>query len=72
LQEAKDSHDLINILFKHPYTKIDFLERELKIHRKTASSYLNSLADAGMLTKVKIWKSNYYVNEPLLKLLKES
>ena len=31
------SHDLINILFKNPYTKIDFLERELKntpSHRK--------------------------------------
>ncbi|WP_298367585.1 Fic family protein [uncultured Lutibacter sp.] len=65
------SHDLINILFKHPYTKIDFLERELKIHRNTAASYLNNLADEGLLTKVKIGKSNYYINAPLLKLLKE-
>jgi Fic family protein len=65
------SHDLINILFKHPYTKIDFLERELGVHRKTASSYLNALSDAKMLTKIKIGKSNYYINEPLLTLLKE-
>ena len=36
------SHDLINIIFKHPYTKNSFLERELKIHRKTASNYLNT------------------------------
>lgn len=65
------SHDLINILFKHPYTKIDFLERELKVHRKTAASYLNQLADAELLTKIKIGKSNYYLNSPLLDLLKE-
>ncbi|MCC5944565.1 MAG: Fic family protein [Bernardetiaceae bacterium] len=65
------SHDLINILFKHPYTKNSFLERELKVHRKTASSYLNTLSEAGLLTKVKIWKHNYYINEPLLRILKE-
>ncbi|MGB0888457.1 MAG: Fic family protein [Vicingaceae bacterium] len=64
------SHDLINILFKHPYTKIDFLERELKVHRNTAASYLNDLADADMLLKFKIGKSNYYINKPLLELLK--
>ena len=55
------SHDLINILFKHPYTKNSFLEHELKIHRNTASSYLNTLAEAGLLTKVKIGKFNYYI-----------
>jgi len=65
------SHDLINILFKHPYTKIDFLERELRVHRNTAASYLNDLADADMLIKLRIGKSNYYINKPLLKLLKE-
>lgn len=64
------SHDLINILFKHPYTKNSFLERELKIHRNTASSYLNTLADAGLLTKVKIGKFNYYINVELLQILK--
>lgn len=64
------SHDLINILFKHPYTKNSFLERELKIHRNTASSYLNTLAEAGLLTKVKIGKFNYYINVALLQILK--
>ncbi|MCK9256296.1 MAG: Fic family protein [Bacteroidales bacterium] len=65
------SHDLINILFKHPYTKNSFLERELRVHRNTASSYLNTLADAGILTKIKIGKFNYYINEPLLNILKK-
>jgi Fic family protein len=66
------SHDLINTIFKHPYTKIDFLERELKIHRNTASTYLNALVDDEnkFLTKVKIGKSNYFINERLLQILK--
>jgi Fic family protein len=64
------SHDLINILFKHPYTKIEFIERELKVHRNTASSYLNILADNHFLSKHKIGKSNYFVNERLLQILK--
>lgn len=65
------SHDLINILFKHPYAKISFLEKELRVHRHTATLYLNELAKAKMLTKIKIGRSNYYINEPLLKILKE-
>jgi Fic family protein len=64
------SHDLINNLFKHPYTKIDFLASELNIHRNTASSYLNQLCEKKLLTKVKIQRSNYYFNAPLYLLLK--
>ena len=64
------SHDLINILFKHPYTKIDFLEKELNVHRNTASTYLNKLAEAKLLTKTKIGKTNYFINTPLMNILK--
>lgn len=64
------SHDLINILFKHPYTKNSFLEREMNLHRNTASNYLNSLSEHGLLTKIKIGRHNYYLNDPLLKILR--
>lgn len=64
------SHDLINILFKFPYTKIDFLEKELNVHRNTASTYLNKLAEAKLLTKTKIGKTNYFINTPLMNILK--
>lgn len=64
------SHELINTLFKYPYTKIDFLAREIKVHRNTASSYLNILTANKLLTKIKIGKSNYYLNEPLFDILK--
>lgn len=64
------SHDLINCLFKHPYTKIDFLEKQLNIHRNTAVSYLRQLQESGLLAKVKIGRSNYYINVELLNILK--
>lgn len=66
------SHDLINAIFKHPYTKIDFLERELGVHRHTASSYLNALTkdEYHFLNKIKIGKTNYFVNHRLLQILK--
>jgi Fic family protein len=63
------SLELLNTLFKHPYTKIDFVIRDVGVKRVTAGSYLDALAEAGFLKKQKIWRSNYYVNMPLFKLL---
>lgn len=64
------SHDLINNLFKHPYTKIEFLEKDLGIHRNTAADYLDQLVNANLLEKIKIGRNNYYLNNPLYTLLK--
>jgi Fic family protein len=63
------SQDLLNNLFKHPYTKIEFIINDLKVSRITAANYLNKLADDGLLKKEKIGTGNYYINEPLFKLL---
>ena len=63
------SQDLINNLFRYPYTKIDLLEKGLNITRKTAAKYLETLAADGFLFKAKIARSNYYVNTPLFGLL---
>lgn len=65
------SQDLINNLFRHPYTKIEFIERDLKVSRLTAAKYLEQLVDAGMLVKHKFGKHNYYVNERLFEMLAE-
>jgi len=62
------SQDLINNLFCHPYTKIEFLERDLKITRQTAAKYLDDLADKKFLKKEKMGNNNYYINEPLFNL----
>ena len=62
------SQDLINNLFRHPYTKIDFVIRDLKVTRPTASKYLGALVKNGFLQKAKIGTSNYYINAPLFNL----
>jgi len=65
------SHELINNLFTHPYTKVEFITQDLNIHRNTASKYLNQLVDIGVLTKHKLGKDNYYLNNELYTLLSD-
>ena len=63
------SQDLLNNLFKHPYTKIEFIERDLGVSRITAAKYLNILVKDGLLRKEKLGTGNYYINERLMNLL---
>lgn len=63
------SQDLLNNLFKHPYTKISFVETELGIHKNTAIKYLNELVRVGLLSKHKKGKENYFLNDDLFNLL---
>ncbi len=65
------SQDLLNNLFKHPYTKIEFLMNDLKITRQSASKYLDQLAESGFLDLVKIGKFKYYLNRPLFELFSQ-
>ncbi len=63
------SQDLLNNLFRHPYTKIEFIERDLQVTRPTATRYLELLTQAGFVKKVKIGRANFYINEALFALL---
>jgi len=63
------SQDLLNNLFKHPYTKIEFVVNDLGVSRLTAANYLNKLSDDNMLRKEKLGTGNYYINEELFELL---
>jgi len=63
------SQDLLNNLFRHPYTKIEFIERDLGVSRPTAVRYLEQLTQANFVKKMKLGRTNFYVNEPLFKLL---
>ena len=63
------SQDLINNLFYHPYTKIEFMEKALGVSRLTATKYLNSLCQSGFLHKERIGRSNYYINIALFSIL---
>ncbi|QGY28878.1 Fic family protein [Pantoea cypripedii] len=63
------SQDLLNNLFNHPYTKIEFIVEELGVTRITATKYLEQLVERGFLSKQKVGRANYYINEPLCKLI---
>lgn len=63
------SQELLTNLFKHPYTKIEFIMNDLGVSRLTASNYLNKLAEDKMLIKNKLGTANYYINEELVTLL---
>jgi Fic family protein len=63
------SQDLLNNLFKYPYTKIEFLQKDLQISRSTAIRYLDTLVKAGFLTKHKVGRDNFFLNAKLLELL---
>ena len=60
------SQDLINNLFRHPYTKIALLQQELSVSRLTATRYLDKLVAAGFLEKRRFGRTNYYINVPLV------
>lgn len=60
---------LLDNLFFYPYTKIEYMERELMVRRKTASKYLEMIVASGLLRKEKIGNANYYINEALVALL---
>jgi len=65
------SQDLLNNLFRHPYTKIEFIGRDLGVSRITAAKYLHRLAEEGFVRKQKIGKTNFFINEALFRLLCE-
>lgn len=62
------SQDLLNNLFRHPYTRIEFLQTELGVTRQTAAKHLDQLAAAGFVEKQQLGRNNYYINTPLVAL----
>ncbi len=60
------SQDLINALFKYPYTKIEFISKDLKITRPTATKYLRILNQEGFLRKRTLGRNCYYINFKLI------
>jgi Fic family protein len=62
------SQELLNLLFRHPYTKIEYVMNDLKVTRITATKYLNQLTDNGLLTKHKLGRNIYFVNDALFDL----
>jgi Fic family protein len=63
------SQDLLNNLFRHPYTRIEFVQSDLGVARQTAARYLRQLADIGLVHEHAQGKHLYFINAPLVALL---
>ncbi len=66
------SKDLVEVLFLHPYTKIESLVDILKLTRQTASKYLKEMEKIGILKGVKIGRNRYFINIELFEYLKRA
>jgi Fic family protein len=65
------SKDLVEVLFRLPYTKRIFLETGGIGNVKTSGAYLKSLEEKGFLKSVVSGKERLYLNHRLMKILKE-
>ncbi|PHN30609.1 Fic family protein [Pseudomonas sp. ICMP 561] len=58
--------DLVELIFRQPYTKIQFVIDLGLAKRQTASVYLQTLARMGVLREHKAGREKYYINDALL------
>jgi Fic family protein len=66
------SKDLIEILFRLPYTKRQHLIDENIGNPKTVGNYLIALEEHGFLKSVRVGKEKLYVNQILLRILEQN
>ena len=65
------SKDLLEILFRLPYTKRNFLEGAGLGNLKTVGNYLKELEEAGFLKSEQVGKEKLYLNYKLMEVLKK-
>lgn len=63
------SKELAELLFEQPYCKISFLVERGLAKPQTASKYLKTLSELGIVTKIKKGRENYYINRRLWDIL---
>ncbi len=63
------SRDLLDIVFRHPYCRIDNIARAVLVRRQAASSYLRQLCAIGILEEHRSGREKLYVNRRLLQVL---
>ncbi len=65
------SKDLLEIIFSHPYTKIEFLVDGMWMSRQRSSRYLQELVNSGYMLVIQIKNSKYFVNIELFERLRK-
>jgi Fic family protein len=66
---ASFSYNLLQLMFRLPYLKIELLQKTQLAHRQTASTWLKKLAVAKILNPEKVGRTTYYINFRLMELL---
>ena len=62
--------ELVELLFEHPYSKIEFVVDKLNVERKAASRYLRELESIGILESQKVGRETLFKNRELIEILK--
>jgi len=63
------SHELVDMLFVQPYSRIQNLVEAGVAKRQTASVYLKQLSDLGMLRELKVGREKLFVHPNFVRLL---
>lgn len=62
--------ELIELIFKQCYCRVDFLVRDKIAQRQTATRYLKELVKLGILDEIKLGRDKIYINVGLLDILR--
>ncbi len=54
---------ILDVVFRHPYCKVKFLEQAGLGSRQTCTKYLRALVSAGLLREESVWRENYFIND---------
>ena len=71
VKHIKQVHEITEILFTQPYSRIEFFVRAGIGSRQTISSYLKILEKLDLIASKRIAQFTIYINTPLLKLLSD-
>jgi hypothetical protein len=63
------SKELIEVIFRQPYSKTQFLVEAGLAERKTATEYLRQLESSGVLQSQRVGREVLYLNTRLYELL---
>ncbi len=63
------STDFVDTIFASPMITYESLSKDLKIHKNTASKYLNQLVKFGLLERMKYKKEVVFINQKYLDIL---
>lgn len=60
---------ILDVVFRHPYCKVKFLEQAGLGSRPTCTKYLRALVGAGLLREQPVWRENYFINDAFFEVL---